>query len=133
MAKLAVYELTEEQESKTKMIYSYVKPFVPTTKKEAVLAVAGIATGLASVKVGLSAVGAYCVYKDRQEKAKKINLETIERDFKNANENNWVESQYYIQHPKRKRKNVLIEANTFIRYIEDERLGEQFLPAHVTS
>ena len=51
--------------------------------------------------------------------------------WKNANNNTWVyceknskKKQLYIQHPKQSHKNILIEANSFYNYIEEEQKNE---------
>lgn len=128
VANITIYEITDVNESMPSKICSVgksiLKPLVPTNAKEGAVLVVSSAIGLASLKVGAVAVGAYRYYKEPKGKIKKITLDTVETGFKNANGNTWVESQYYIQHPKQKRKNLLIEANSFIRYLEDERLGE---------
>ena len=124
MSNLMVYEITDQDESTKSKIYSYVRPFVPSNIKEGVALGISAATGFASIRFASIAVGAYAVYKESQAKAKKIGRDVLEKRFVNAKDNNWVDSQYYIQHPKRKRANYLIEADSFIQYIEDERIGE---------
>ncbi|MBO6182679.1 MAG: hypothetical protein J6N44_03675 [Acidaminococcaceae bacterium] len=124
MSNLMVYEITDQDESTKSKIYSYVRPFVPSNIKEGVVLGLSAATGIASIRIASIAVGAYAVYKESQAKAKKIRRDVLENRFVNAKDNNWVDSQYYIQHPKRKRANYLIEADSFIQYIEDERIGE---------
>lgn len=51
--------------------------------------------------------------------------------FKNAYNNDWIihnkalkTRQYYIQHPKKSKSNVLIEAQSFYQYIEEEMCHE---------
>ena len=52
-------------------------------------------------------------------------------EYENANENEWVinnkalkQKQYYIRHPKKHSKNLLIEAKSFYDYIEEEQKDE---------
>ena len=59
--------------------------------------------------------------------------------YENALGNEWVtnqkalkQKQYYIRHPKKSQQNILIEANDFYSYIEEEQKDEliEFIMAH---
>lgn len=59
--------------------------------------------------------------------------------YENAYKNEWVidssnlkQRQYYIRHPKKNSRNILIEAKSFYKYIEEEQKDElvEFIMAH---
>ena len=60
-----------------------------------------------------------------------IQSDTELQQYKNAQGNDWItdqklfkKKQYYIRHPKKNKRNLLIEANSFCEYIEDEQKEE---------
>jgi hypothetical protein len=64
------------------------------------------------------------------------------REYENANGNEWVinskalkQKQYYIRHPKKLNRNILIEAKTFYDYIEEEQKDEliDYIMAHCSA
>ena len=79
---------------------------------------------------------------DRLIKQNMFNVITSQEElntFTNANENEWFinnkslkKKQYYIGHPKKNQQKILIEANDFYNYIENEQTGElvQFIKSH---
>lgn len=66
--------------------------------------------------------------------AKRFNIISSEEElamYINANDNSWIindkslkQRQYYIRHPKKSQENILIEANDFYRFIEEEQKDE---------
>lgn len=73
--------------------------------------------------VGVAAVAIF-IYDIYRENVYVLSSEEIKK-YKNAYGNNWVEkTQYYIQHPKVECSNILIEADQFTRYIEQEKIEE---------
>lgn len=68
-----------------------------------------------------------------------INSQKELNKFENAYNNEWVinnkalkQKQYYIRHPKKMKSNVLIEAKSFYKYIEEEQKTEllEFIESH---
>lgn len=63
-------------------------------------------------------------------------------EYTNPLQNEWIDTdkllkrkQYYIRHPKKTKGNVLIEAQNFYKYIEDEQKNEliQFIKSHCSA
>lgn len=63
-------------------------------------------------------------------------------EYENANGNEWVinnkalkQKQYYIRHPKKLNRNLLIEAKSFYEYIEEEQKDEliDFIMSHCSA
>lgn len=73
---------------------------------------------------------------------KRFNIITTKEElakYENGNDNEWVidsstlkQRQYYVKHPKKNSKNILIEAKSFYEYIEEEQKDEliEFIMAH---
>ena len=100
-----------------------------------------IATGPVGVVAALAAnVGASAL--DRFVKENRfyvIETTTELAKYENALGNEWItnqkalkQKQYYIRHPKKSQQNILIEANDFYNYIEEEQKDEliEFIMAH---
>lgn len=65
------------------------------------------------------------------DKYKLIDSQTALKEFENGNGNDWTKfgkglgkRQFYIRHPKIKDRKILIEANTFAEYVEQEQKHE---------
>lgn len=91
---------------------------------------------------GLKALGADGVSLRRLIDEKRFNIIRTKEElaeYENANGNEWIinekklkQKQYYIRHPKKLNRNILIEAKSFYNYIEEEQKDElvDFILSH---
>lgn len=95
-----------------------------------------------ATSTGLKALGADGASLKRLIDEKRFNIiksvEELEK-YENANGNSWIttekslkQKQYYIRHPKKLSRNILIEAKSFYAYIEEEQKDEliDFIMSH---
>lgn len=80
------------------------------------------AVGAAASSISVAPVLRY--FGNFSDEIEQYSMDDVKAHYKNAENLDFHELKYYVQHPLQERNNYLIEINNFVDYIENERLTE---------